>query len=592
MKLSLVLFSIFQFLIYPAIVISALLYLYPLFFGCTFPSPSSSLSASQGKPNTCYFDAGQKADGQDDTTPQPPPLPDLAPFRLLVFGDPQLEGDTSLPDPSAPTFPSLQSLRHLKPSYQPDDLRTNLDHLKAIARALLDQDIPLFLRASRKRLDLLGNDFYLAHIYRTLHWWLRPTHVAVLGDLLGSQWIADEEFTRRTDRFWNRVFRRGRKVEDALTNNFGGTSEVLGEDSAWKDRVITVAGNHDVGYAGDMTSERLARFERSFGPSNWSVKFTLPGHDNSTATTIPELHLIALNSMNLDGPAFAPHLQQQTYDFINSRLLPSNAANAPVSDPSSATLLLTHIPLFKRYGVCVDGPYFAYHDELYGAGVAEQNHLSRAASAPILEGVFAKNGNPLVDGAGLGRDGLVLAGHDHEGCDVFHYIPHDVPRDGAEWHAERWEDARAARQDPDVPGLREVTLRSMMGSYGGNAGMLSAWFDEAEGRWRFEVEMCAAGAQHFWWAVHVFDLVALLFLVGSVVAFLVEGRGVPRVKSGEGAALQTPKAKGVNGPARGTGVDLGSGSVKRRSGSKSLGREGAGVTPRGRRSVSRRFDEF
>jgi hypothetical protein len=55
-----------------------------------------------------------------------------------------------------------------------------------------------------------------------------------------------------------------------------------------------------------------------------------------------------------------------------------------------------------------------------------------------------------------------------------------------------------------------VTVRSMMGDYGGNAGLLSAWFDVDHGVWKFEYDTCALGKQHIWWAIHIVDIVAVI----------------------------------------------------------------------------------
>ncbi len=63
---------------------------------------------------------------------------------------------------------------------------------------------------------------------------------------------------------------------------------------------------------------------------------------------------------------------------------------------------------------------------------------------------------------------------------------------------------------PAHPGLREITVRSMMGEFGGNAGLLSLWFDDHAWEWRFDFAVCALGQQHLWWAVHILDLVTIL----------------------------------------------------------------------------------
>jgi hypothetical protein len=61
----------------------------------------------------------------------------------------------------------------------------------------------------------------------------------------------------------------------------------------------------------------------------------------------------------------------------------------------------------------------------------------------------------------------------------------------------------------------------MMGEYSGYAGFLSGWFDQdkgEKGEWVFEFSSCGVGIQHWWWGVHIVDLVLMLcMLVGSVV---------------------------------------------------------------------------
>ncbi|OCL15077.1 hypothetical protein AOQ84DRAFT_351211 [Glonium stellatum] len=226
--------------------------------------------------------------------------------------------------------------------------------------------------------------------------------------------------------------------------------------------------------------------------------------------------------MNLDTPALSSTQQTATYAFLNSAI----ARSRPVTDRSALTLLLTHIPLHKAAGTCPDAPFFAFYPTHDGdgtrAGVREQNHLSPHASAGILEGLFGLSGNVAAPARGMGRPGLVLTGHDHEGCDVVHYRPRE---DGAEWSAVRTPvggDVGAVVGE-DVPRVREVTLRSMMGEFGGHAGFVSAWFEEDKGEWRVEVATCGFAVQHWWWAVHVLDLVTLGVAVVAGMAKAWEG---------------------------------------------------------------------
>lgn len=476
------LFIVVSFMLFTVANLStAVLYLYPILKGCRFPSPP----------------AQQYAQTSNDYIASPVP-----PFRLLVLADPQLEGDSSLQETSNGSFPSLKNVWSDIMTGSTRDERSDI--LLTHWRGFIHTDIPRLFQSYRKRLDLFGNDYYLAHIYRSLHWSMYPTHVAVLGDLIGSQWVTDEEFERRGMRYWKRVFDGGSRVEDELTDKV--RTETLGLDGEWANRVINVAGNHDIGYAGDITSDRLRRFERVFGKANWETRFRVP-FPVGEGQEYPELRLIVLNSLNLDPPALDSDIQADTYKFLNDII----SSSRPVEDKSSSTILLTHLPLYKAAGVCVDGPYFNYHEEEHGAGVKEQNHLSYDASMNILQGIYGMSGNVEAPGNGFGRKGIILTGHDHEGCGVYHYLPENEDPVSRAWVAENW-NATSSSRHAAIPGVREITVRSMMGDFGGNAGLLSAWFDPNMKEWRFEYSTCAVGSQHIWWAVHILDIIAVVYL--------------------------------------------------------------------------------
>ncbi|KXS95776.1 hypothetical protein AC578_1732 [Pseudocercospora eumusae] len=495
--------TLFRFFLPPVIIGTLYIYFYPFFQQCRFPEARHARAA-------CYLGDDAKA-----AVPR-----ELAPFRLLVFGDPQLEGDTSLPEHGHAEF--FPSLRRLWGHFERDGVRSFTASLSEEGLRFWYQDLPKAFRTYHKKLDLWGNDLYLAHIYRTIHWYTDPTHVAVLGDLLGSQWISDDEFIGRSERFWDVVFRGGEKVPSLITDASTSSAEVLGADPKWKKIVITVPGNHDIGYAGDINEQRIARFEYMYNRVNWDIRFAL----NDTTTidpasmqpSAPELRLIMLNSMNLDGPVAAWDPHQKSIDFMNHKLY----HDLPSAD--SATILLTHIPLHKETGICVDGPFVDYLPENQGGGIKEQNHLSEDVSERILDGMI---------GPERSRKAIVLNGHDHAGCDVYHskkkaldleaLQSEDASSYEDKWDAKQY--ARAQREvlDTSLTGVREVTVRSMMGDFGGNAGLLSAWWDKETNEWKFDYDSCMFGVQHIWWAVHVLDLVVLGFGITGVLLKGIEG---------------------------------------------------------------------
>ncbi|KAI5289297.1 mitochondrial inner membrane protein required for protein import [Ascosphaera aggregata] len=560
-------------------------------------------------------------------------------FKLLVLADPQLEGDTSLPHPDLRLRRRIawhwrrihraarKSIRGVADTtlqeegdhdadpfdyftyynyftdedldqYNPEDIQSEsnrdssgskyrnrekivLSLQKTISKslhALFRKDIPRSLEGIRKRLDLLGNDFYLAHIYRTLHAHTRPTHVTVLGDLLGSQWIDDEEFKRRSDRYWRRVFRGAEKVAEGYMitgdvdqgHSENGTRDakdkvnIVAKISAdgWDRRLINIAGNHDIGYAGDLSEKRLDRFEKTFGRANWDIFFELDEEldekDDHDRLPAPSIHLINLNDMLLDGPTLSDDLQRKTYAYLNDVISRSPA----VGDNTTFTLLLTHVPLYKPEGICTDAPHITYFDSddhwnrFRQGGLKEQNLLGDYISYNgILQGIFGMSGEKAAPARGRGRNGLILNGHDHTGCDTVHYIHHEGP-DPASTQADNqdlerlwsWKNIRYSSENMssyNTPNVREITLPSMMGEYGGNAGFLTIWFDDGSSSsssslgaaadlaptWKYKFTRCRFGIQHIWWAVHVLALIAtanLLLWIRSSILLMMRRRADKR----------------------------------------------------------------
>jgi hypothetical protein len=577
-----------RFLIPLSIALTVYLYLYPVFSTCAFPLPptqsSGFVSADTGRAAfvetaKLHWHSATGAAENPNSTLFVPSRP-LAPFRLLALGDPQLEGDTSIPTDYLGVFPHAKSLfRHVTFKSDHSSLRQRIRQSFHDLVDVFFEDTFDALESLRKRIDLVGNDFYLAHIYRTVHWWSRPTHVTVLGDLLGSQWVDDNEFYRRANRYWDRVFRGAERVPDDvaaypaeeydLAGSLGGGP--FNESTVWTRRIINVAGNHDIGYAGDINDERTERFESAFGKVNYELRFELPLANTSVAETtfeagassnrlVPELRIVVLNDMNLDTPAISTKLQDDTYSFINQVI---NTA-AAVEFEGHFTVILTHIPLYKPEGVCVDDPFFDFHD--HDGSLREQNQLSTAASKGFLEGILGMSGNAKAAGHGRGRPGIILNGHDHEGCDTWHYINQSIPEpDQRAWEVKRWRQAKGAGivgQD-QLPGVREVTVRSMMGGFGGNAGLLSIWFDEASWEWKTEYATCPLGTQHLWWFVHILDFIVVIGIVLFAVATVLSALGFNVDKSVERsvARLCTPQTKlaGPDTPAKETDVVNGAG---------------------------------
>lgn len=198
---------------------------------------------------------------------------------------------------------------------------------------------------------MIFNDLYIKYAFQRAMFWFQPDTVIFLGDLISSQHISDQEFKLRVNRF--------KFIFQTYTHS------------------IHIVGNHDVGYAEDMTVRNVERFERAFDCLVNSAQRILD--DES-------LQIVTLNAMALEETK-SESLHQETMQFIeNSKAVPN-------------TILLNHIPLHKEQGVCIDGP--EYEMDAEKKFIRWQNMMSENASDFLI-----KKLNPRI----------IISGHDHEGC--------------------------------------------------------------------------------------------------------------------------------------------------------------------------------
>ena len=206
-----------------------------------------------------------------------------------------------------------------------------------------------------------------------------------------------------------------------------------------------------------MTPERLDRWERIFGPTNFAVNLNVGERC---------LRLIILNNLNMDGPATFQDLQAETYEFIEG------VSSLPKPD---ALILFTHIPLSKPGGICVDNPSIEYWWE--NGPIHEQNHLSKFSSSWIMDAFFTSN----ETASGM-LPGVIVNGHDHEGCDTVHYLDYENKENKSGsviWKQMRFSDSNSTMSNCLKKGaaIREITVRSIMGDFQGNTGLMTARFD-------------------------------------------------------------------------------------------------------------------
>ncbi|CDF88082.1 BN860_01904g1_1 [Zygosaccharomyces bailii CLIB 213] len=366
------------------------------------------------------------------------------------------------------------------------------------------------------RLDIYGNDYYLGHIVSVMQQRLKPSHVAVLGDLFSSQWIGDSEFYNRTSRYLTRLFHRDtswiESVRDRQHDDNGlykvqwmewgqdlnkqceaekpwdlefGYSDVHSWDHNKEDYLfINVTGNHDIGYSGDTTYQHLARYAQLFGKDNYWIEYD--------RDTDHPWRIVVLNSLLLEGPALQPEFLDITWEFL-TQLAERNF--------EGSTVLLSHVPFYKEEGLCSDGPHFDYYPETYESEpyksnlLRSQNHLSKEVSDEVLNLVFFNN-----------KPGIILTGHDHEGCKTYYNKDFDT---------NTW---TASKQPTSELAIQEITVRAMMGEFDGNTGILTGHFDRSTSDWHWHFKLCPFMVQHIWWVAKIFLIVTVL--LWSITFFL------------------------------------------------------------------------
>lgn len=364
-----------------------------------------------------------------------------------------------------------------------------------------------------KRLDNFGNDYYLGHIYKLIKNRLQPTHVSVMGDQFSSQWISDSEFFNRTRRYLTRIFLQPEnhtkeifdvinKHEDLDWNTFIDSIKSKSMDEAfdygyedvydWTSRdvkeyngeplFINITGNHDVGYSGDATWQHMTRFIRLFGKDSYWIEYN--------KNTDHAYRIVVLNDLFLEGPALQPEFLSYTWHFLE-KLQQQNF--------KGSTILLTHIPFYKKDGLCADDERFIFYDEKssqrepYKKGLLRaQNHLSREVTQKVMDTIFDTE-----------YPGIILTGHDHVGCKT---VYNKNPFTG-EWEASAEEPSKMKRNNY----VREIVVRSMMGDYDGHMGLMTGHFDEIKNQWKFEYSSCPFVVQHVWWATKVFTILSFFF---------------------------------------------------------------------------------
>lgn len=234
--------------------------------------------------------------------------------------------------------------------------------------------------------------------------------------------------------------------------------------------LYNITGNHDLGYAGEATTSRVQRFEKVFGKVNDDI--------------IIADHVIGIvNSQNIDA-SVDEGLREQTWAHIDKLKKTSEENNMPL-------VMMMHIPLHKetyeqknfentwapgrKLELCTDRSYTTRTTQGH---IDVQNMIQPETTQTILDTV---------------KPAFVFNGHDHDGC-IYRHNEQTV----------------------------EYTIRSMMGEYGGYAGMFEIRRNSESDSQRFSYHYTPCSFVSTTTTTVTFIVaVVFLFVVSSVNMFYV-----------------------------------------------------------------------
>lgn len=204
-------------------------------------------------------------------------------------------------------------------------------------------------------------DGYLRRNWVNMHKVLDPDTTIFLGDLFdgGREW-SDVTWIKEFDR-WNRIFT---KPENKRT-------------------VMSLPGNHDIGFGDTLVPAALERFEAFFGPPSSTIDVA-----NHTFILLDTISMIS----EVNESIYMPPRQ-----FLDG---------LPDYDPTQPRFLLSHIPLFRdKNADCGKDRESNLKSLPYVRGYQFQTLIPPDVSSRILSKV-----NPS----------LVFSGDDHDACHVKH----------------------------------------------------------------------------------------------------------------------------------------------------------------------------
>lgn len=253
-------------------------------------------------------------------------------------------------------------------------------HSSTPLKAMFLSDTHLLGEIQGHWFDKLRREWQMERAYQSALWLMQPDIVFILGDLFDEgKWSNSKAWDYDVSRFQS-MFRHPPQTE-----------------------LIVVVGNHDVGFHYEMTEHKLKRFERVFNITSEKV------------VTRKGINFVLVNSVALEGDGCVICRAEEDRIFKVSRQLNCSRKKTQ-SDfekkcgrlhllPPSAPILLQHYPLYRASDSQCTGEDSASPEEKQVLFIEKYDVLSQDASKKLLQ---------------LLQPRLILSGHTHSACTVFH----------------------------------------------------------------------------------------------------------------------------------------------------------------------------
>lgn len=291
-------------------------------------------------------------------------------------------------------------------------------------------------------------DRYLKRSYQRIQSVLDPDSIYFLGDLFdgGREWrtgaqgfkITDERWKRYTHKFWRKEYRR-------FANIFLRSKDTPGQEARHRNMILSLPGNHDIGFGSGVQSVVRNRFQTYFGESNRVDiigNHTFVGLDtvslsavtgkldtesiwrpatnflDNVQTAIEHKTNVAF-AFDAESPKYAQTMTEHIQGSSEADLGRSARARSVKSGIQQLPIVaMSHVPLYRGPGTPC-GPLRERSPPSAPGLTTDEPNAIRVAGGYQYQNVLTQEVTKLITDK-LGHVRYAFSGDDHDYCELTH----------------------------------------------------------------------------------------------------------------------------------------------------------------------------